>query len=45
MALGALPGAAWCSRLLSIWLLWLYSSSMPRRWPYSCAAITLSLAL
>ncbi len=44
IALGALPGAAWCSRPLSISLDWLYSSSMPSRWPYSCAAITLSFA-
>ena len=44
IALGALPGAAWCSSPLSISLDWLYSSSMPSRWPYSCAAMTLSLA-
>jgi hypothetical protein len=44
-ALGAVDGAAWCSSAFICWLLWLYSSGMPIRWPYSCAAITFSSAL
>ena len=44
-ALGARPGAAWWMSAFSCSLLWLYSSGMPSRWPYSWAAMTLSSAV
>jgi hypothetical protein len=44
-ALGAVFGAAWCSRAFICSLLWLYSSGMPIRCPYSWAAITFSSAV
>ena len=41
-ALGAPPGAAWWMSAFSWELLWLYSSGMPSRWPYSWAAMIVS---
>ena len=41
-ALGAPPGAAWWISAFSWELLWLYSSGIPSRWPYSWAAMIVS---